>query len=270
MFSTLLNQVRERVPIVHHITNYVTVNDCANATLAVGGSPIMADDLGEVCDMVALSSALVINMGTLNERTVASMLAAGKHANRLGRPVVFDPVGAGASALRNETLAKLLREVHFTVIRGNISEIRAVAAGSGTTRGVDADARDAIQNETLDDAIAFARALAQRLDCVIAISGAIDLVCSADRAYIIRNGHPIMARITGSGCMSTSVVGAFVGASPENALDAAAAAVCAMGVAGELAAQDCPGTGTFRTRLLDALSTLDEAALLGGMSCEAR
>ncbi len=270
MFSSLLNHVRTQNPIVHHITNYVTVTDCANAVLAIGGSPIMADDLDEVCDITSISSALVINMGTLNERTIASMVCAGKHANRIGRPVILDPVGAGASTLRNDTLALLLKEIHFTAIRGNISEIHAVAAGSGTTRGVDADARDAIGAENLDSSIDFARTLAAKLDTVIAISGAIDLVCDAKRAYIIRNGHPIMARITGSGCMSTSVIGAFVGANSEKALDATACAVCTMGLAGERAAAKTPGTGTFRTLLMDELSLMDESILEGGISCEIR
>lgn len=270
MFSSLLNNVRAKAPVVHHITNYVTVTDCANAVLAVGGSPIMADDLGEVCDITSIAGALVINMGTLNERTIASMLCAGKHANRIGCPVILDPVGAGASTLRNETLAQLLREIRFSVIRGNSSEIRAVSAGSGTTRGVDADARDAIDAENLDAAVSFARTLAAKLDTVIAISGAIDLVCSAERAYVIQNGHPMMARITGSGCMSTAVIGAFVGANRENVLDATACAVCTMGLSGQRAAQCATGTGTFRTALIDELSRMDESILKEGIRCEIR
>ena len=145
-FENILSAVRQKRPLVHFITNYVTVNDCANMTLALGGSPIMADDLREVEQIVGHCSALVLNIGTLSERTVQSMLAAGKEANRLGRPVVFDPVGVGASRFRNETAAMLLREVRFDVIKGNISEIAYLAEGIGTTKGVDANL-DALSTE---------------------------------------------------------------------------------------------------------------------------
>lgn len=270
MFDSILSNVRTKNPIVHNITNYVTVNDCANILLAVGASPIMADDIAEVEDITAISSALVINMGTLNERTIESMVRAGMHANKLGIPVIFDPVGAGASRLRNETLVTLFKNIRFSVIRGNISEIHAVAKGSGKTRGVDAAASDAINEANLHGAIEFAKSLAKKLHTVIAISGAIDIVTNGDRAYVIYNGHPVMARITGSGCMSTAVCGAFVGANPENILDATATAVCAVGICGERAAKICEKTGTFRTLLIDEMSVLDENTLTGGLRCEAR
>ena len=270
MFASLLKRVRETVPLVHNITNYVTVCDCANAVLAIGGSPIMADDVDEVCDITSGCNALVLNLGTLNQRTIPSMIAAGKYANRMGHPVVLDPVGAGASSLRRETLALLLREVHCSVIRGNSSEIRAVAQGSNTIRGVDADFRDAVTEETLKEALSFAKNLASKLDTVIALSGAIDIVCDSDRAYVIRNGHPMMARITGSGCMSSAVIGAFTGANPKQILDATACAVCTMGLCGERAAAQTNGTGTFRTLLMDELSTMNETILNGGIACEIR
>lgn len=149
-------RVAETHLLVHCITNYVTVNDCANVLLAAGASPIMADDIAEVEDITSLCSALVINIGTLNERTVRSMVAAGRKANSLGRPVVFDPVGVGASALRNETAARLLREVRFSVIRGNMSEMKALAGTGNTTRGVDADTGDVVTEESLEAAIQFA------------------------------------------------------------------------------------------------------------------
>ena len=270
MLTSYLNEVSLKAPIVHSITNYVTVNDCANALLAIGASPIMADDLGEVCDIVKISNSLVINTGTLNSRTLESMLCAGVCANENGIPVVLDPVGAGASTLRNESVIKLLNNIQFSAIRGNISEIRAIAKGHGTTRGVDADLRDAIDEQNLDGAILFAKELAKKLDTVIAISGAIDLVSDKDITYVIRNGHPIMTRITGSGCMSTAVMGAFIGASPSSPLKAAASTVCTMGLCGELAAKKSCSTGTFRTLLIDELSTINETILAGGASYEIR
>jgi len=165
--------------IRHNITNYVTVNDCANMVLACGVSPIMADDAAEVEDITSLCAGLNLNIGTLNSRTIPSMLLAGHTAHRLGRPVVLDPVGAGASHLRTETALRLLREVKPTVIRGNISEMRTLAVGSGTTKGVDADASDKITEETLDRAVAFVKSFAARTGAVIAVTGAIDIV--ADR-----------------------------------------------------------------------------------------
>ena len=161
MFSEMLAAVRNTVPLIHNITNYVTVNDCANILLACGGSPIMSDDADEVEEITSLCAGLVINIGTLNQRTIPSMLAAGKRANELGHPVVLDPVGAGASRLRTDTALRLLREVRFAVIRGNMSEIRTLALGSGSTRGVDADVADRVTDENLDEAAAFVKQFAR-------------------------------------------------------------------------------------------------------------
>ena len=199
MFRNLFANVRAKSPLVHNITNYVTVNDCANIVLACGASPIMADDAAEVEDITSLCAGLNLNIGTLNSRTIPSMLLAGHTANRLGRPVVLDPVGAGASHLRTETALRLLREVKFTVIRGNISEIRTLAAGSGTTKGVDADTADKVTDETLDKTVAFAKAFAARTGAVVAVTGAIDIVADGERAFCIRNGHPMMSAVTGTG-----------------------------------------------------------------------
>ena len=156
--AALLEKVREQAPLVHNITNYVTVNDCANAVLAIGGSPIMADDIGEAEDITAISSALVLNMGTLNQRTIASMLAAGKKANKMGIPVVFDPVGAGASALRNDTAKKVLEQVKISILRGNLSEISFVAGMEASTKGVDSSEKD-----SKNDAAAVGRKAAEKL-----------------------------------------------------------------------------------------------------------
>lgn len=273
-FEKILKNVAEKGPLVHSITNYVTVNDCANIILASGGSPIMADDIGEVCDITSICSSLVINMGTLNERTIKSMFAAGKKANEIGHPAVFDPVGAGASRLRNETALDLIREIRFSVIRGNISEIKFLATGNGGTQGVDAAAADAVTPENIDSVVAFAKSLSRATGSVIAITGATDIVADAEKSYVIRNGHPMMSRITGSGCMLTAVIGSFVGANPDSLLDATAAAVTAMGLCGELACRKVcglgGGTGTFRTLLIDFMSKLDAQVLKDGAKIESR
>lgn len=269
--ARLLREVRDKKPLVHNLTNYVTVNDCANALLAVGASPVMADDIGEAADIAALADAVVINIGTLNARTIQSMLAAGKKAVSLGRPVVLDPVGAGASRLRTETALELIRQIPFSVVRGNVSEIKAVLAGSGTTRGVDADERDLV-SDGLDGAVAAARALACRTGAVVAVTGPTDIVSDGTRVFAIHNGHPLLSRITGSGCMLSALTGAFCGASPGKVFEAAAAALCTMGLAGEQAAErtlrESAGTGSFRTYLIDSLSLMDETALAGGMKLE--
>ena len=176
MLGNCLEHVRRTVPLIHNITNYVTVNDVANILLACGGSPIMADDPGEVEEITALCSGLNINIGTLNQRTVESMRLAGKKAAALGRTILLDPVGAGASALRTRTAVELIKEIPFTVIRGNMSEIRTLALGSGTTKGVDADVADAVSEENLDSAVAFVKDFAVRTGAVVAVTGAIDLV----------------------------------------------------------------------------------------------
>ena len=272
-FENILSAVRHKRPLVHFITNYVTVNDCANMTLALGGSPIMADDLREVEQIVGHCSALVLNIGTLSERTVQSMLAAGKEANRLGRPVVFDPVGVGASRFRNETAAMLLREVRFDVIKGNISEIAYLAEGIGTTKGVDANL-DALSTEgNLRWHTDLARKVSTQTGAAIVISGPIDIVADSHEAWAIRNGHPMMANITGTGCMLSGMMTAFLVANPENSLEAAAAAVCAMGLAGEraherLAPED--GNSTYRNKIIDEIFHMTGEILESGAKYEMR
>ena len=248
-FVNIFENTQRKPQLVHNITNYVTVNDCANILLAMGSSPIMADDIKEVEEITTICSALVLNIGTLNSRTVESMIAAGKKANELGHPVVLDPVGAGASKLRTET-----------VIRGNISEIKTVYAGAGTTKGVDADVKDAVTAETLDATIALAKELAERTGAVIAITGAIDLIADAKKAYVVKNGHCDMSKITGTGCMLSAMTAAYVAANPEKVLEAAVCAVASMGIAGELASRQVTnnqlGTGSLRTLIIDNISTM--------------
>lgn len=270
--SELLEQVRKKKPLVHHITNYVTVNDCANAVLAIGGSPVMADDIGEVCDIISISSALVINMGTLNERTVESMIAAGKRANELGIPVVLDPVGAGASRLRDKAANRIIDEVKLAVIRGNISEIKAISGIASGTKGVDASEEDILSSGKLDYGKSVASSLSCRLDCVVAITGPVDIVAGKDIVYFIENGDKMLSMITGSGCMCTSLIAVYCGVT-DNYLDAAAAGLVTMGLAGEMAresmAEGSFGSGTFRARLIDSLYCIrtDDIQERGRVSC---
>lgn len=269
----LLENVRRQAPLIHNITNYVTVNDCANILLACGASPIMADDLEEAEEITSICGGLNINIGTLNQRTIPAMLAAGKKANTLGHPVILDPVGAGASALRTETALKLLREVRFAVIRGNISEIKALTQGSGTTKGVDADVADRVTEENLPQAVAFATAFSKTTGAVVAITGAIDLVADEHTAYCIRNGHPDMSRITGTGCQLSAMTAAYVTANPGHTLDAAAAAVCAMGLCGETARRrmtELDGNSSYRNYIIDAVYNLTPEALEEGARYEVR
>ena len=273
MFEKMFENVRQKSPLIHNITNYVTVNDCANMLLACGGSPIMADDPEDAVEITAICNGLNINIGTLNQHTIPSMFAAGKRANELGHPVVLDPVGAGASTLRTDTALELLKKVKFTVIRGNISEIKTLALGSGTTKGVDADEADKVTGENLDGTLAFAKDFARRARTVIAITGAIDIVTNGERAFCIRNGRPEMSAITGTGCQLSALTAAFVTANPNRPLEAAAAAVCAMGLCGEIAFQrmtKLDGSSSYRNYIIDAMYRLTPAALKKGANYEVR
>lgn len=259
-YSALVDEVRRKRPLVHHITNYVTANDCANITLAIGASPIMADAVEEAADIARNASALVLNMGTLNTRTIPAMLAAGRAASEAGVPVILDPVGAGASAFRSSTAARLLDEVKISVLRGNLTEIRFLAGLRSQTRGVDASAADLRSGE---DAADVAKALAARLGCVVAVTGAVDVVSDGAKVLRVENGHPMLSCLTGTGCMCSSLTGAFSGAAPTAPLVAAAAALLTMGIAGELAFERAgeTGNGSFRAALHDAVSRLDAETL---------
>lgn len=259
MFGPMLANVQKKKPLIHGITNYVTANDCANVLLACKASPIMADDIGEVEEITALCNGLVLNLGTLNQRTIPSMLAAGKKANERGIPVILDPVGAGASKLRTQTAERLLEELEIGVIRGNSSELKTLAYGQGKTRGVDVDVADEVTPETLEQMVLFAKAFAGKTGAVISMTGAIDIVADATTAYCIYNGHPMMKEVTGTGCQLSALTGAFVAASPNQRLEAAAAAVCAMGICGEKAAarlREEDGNASFRTYLIDGIYRL--------------
>ena len=259
MLKEMLENVRKTCPLIHNITNYVTVNDCANVLLACGGSPIMSDDVDEAEEIVSLCGGLNINIGTLNQRTIPAMHKAGRKANELGHPVVLDPVGAGASNLRTQTAKELIDSIKFTVIRGNISEIKALALGEGGARGVDADVADQVTKENLLQAVSFAKEFAKKTGAVIAITGAIDIVADEEKAYCIYNGHPMMSSITGTGCQLSSVIAAYVTANPKTRLEAAVAAVCLMGVCGERAYErltELDGNAMYRNYIMDGIFNL--------------
>lgn len=273
MLGNCLDNVRARVPLVHNITNYVTVNDVANILLACGGSPIMADEPEDVVDITTICGGLNINIGTLNQRSIQAMHVAGKRAKELGHVILLDPVGAGASALRTNTATALMEELQPDVIRGNISEIKTLALGSGTTKGVDADAADAVTLQNLDQMVAFAKSFAKESGSLVAITGAIDLVADGEHCYVIRNGRPEMGKITGTGCQLSGMMTAFLTANPDNKLEAAAAAVCAMGLAGEIGwgrMAEGDGNSTYRNKIIDAIYHMDGETLNQGARYELR
>jgi len=239
--------------LIHHITNYVTVNDCANVVLAIGASPIMADEMSEVEEMVGICDALVLNIGTANERTIASMLKAGKAANAKGIPVVLDPVGVGATSFRHQSVAKLMEAISFSVIRGNMAEIKTIAGLEAKSAGV-----DSLDQES--DGGKIALRLAQKLGCVIAITGKTDIVTDGKVCYALDNGNVALTKVTGTGCMNTSLIGSFLGAS-RNALGSAIAGILTMAIAGEIADKS-KGMGTFHTSLIDAISQMDAKTIV--------
>ena len=268
-FGTALTAVRHGKPLVQCITNFVTVNDCANILLASGGSPTMAEHPQEVEEAVRKAQALVCNMGAIDK--VEAMILAGREANRLGRPVILDPVGAGGTQLRRDTVKRLLEEVHFAVIRGNASEIRYLSGQQTTGSGVDVSEWDEITEENLPAAVDMAAELARKLGTVIAISGKIDVISDGKTTCVLRNGCATMARITGSGCMLTALIGACCGANEDTFL-AACTAMAVMGVCGEIAEEKRlrrgTGNATFRGDLIDAVFDLTEEQLKKGVRYE--
>jgi hydroxyethylthiazole kinase len=244
-----LQQIRQRKPLVHQITNYVVMNETANATLALGALPVMAHAREEVEEMVALASALVLNIGTLSPHWVEAMLLAGRAANERGIPVVLDPVGSGATRYRTETARRILDEVRVTVLRGNAGEVATLVGVAAEVRGVESVGAGG-------DPFELARDAARRLGLVASVTGPVDHVSDGEAVVKVSNGHPLLAAITGTGCMSSAVTGCFVAAKPGAPLDAAAEALVAFGVAGEDAAREAKGPGSFHVALYDALANL--------------
>jgi hydroxyethylthiazole kinase len=249
-----LRRIRERRPLVHQITNYVVMNETANATLALGALPVMAHAREEVEQMASVAGALVINIGTLSPAWVEAMLLAGRAANSAGVPVVLDPVGAGATDYRTETANRIAREVDLAVVRGNAAEVATLAGRRAEIRGVESIAAG-------DPPAELARAAAQALGCVAAVTGPVDHVSDGERVLAVANGHELLGRVSGTGCMSTAITGCFLAV--REPFEAAVEALAAFGVAGEEAARDARGPGTFHANLYDALAALDPATLDG-------
>ena len=249
-----LRALRERKPLVHNITNYVVMNETANAILALGALPVMAHAREEVEEMVALAGALVINIGTLSGPWIDAMLVAGRAAGERGIPVVLDPVGAGATRLRTETAKRILDEVAVSVVRGNAGEVATLVGADAEVRGVESIAAGGEPAE-------LARLAAQSLGCVTAVTGPVDYVSDGERVVAVANGDAMLGTITGTGCMSTAITGCFVAARPESPVEAAASALATFGVAGEDAAKEARGPGSFHAALYDALYNLDPSSL---------
>lgn len=257
----------DAAPLVHSITNNVTINDCANIILAAGGTAIMAQDEREVEEITAHSDALVLNMGAL--RAQEAMLLAAREAKRLGHPVVLDPVAAGASCLRSEMCSRLLADGLVSVIRGNASEIRALAAGEEQASGVEANAIDRVTEQNLTESTEWLAEFSRKTGTVVMLTGKIDLITDGNRTAVLRGGSELMSRITGAGCMLTSLTAAYCGANPNTLFEAVAAASGVMKVCGTLAErrvrEEMEGTASFRTRLIDAVSLLTAEQLAEGL-----
>jgi hydroxyethylthiazole kinase len=249
-----LRALRERRPLVHQITNYVVMNETANATLALGALPVMAHAPQEVEEMVGLAGALVLNIGTLSDHWIEAMLAAGHAAGERGVPVVLDPVGAGATAYRTDTASRILDTGDVTVVRGNAGEIATLVGVEAEVRGVESIAAGGEPAE-------LAREAARALGCVAAVTGPVDHVSDGERVLAVANGHELLATVSGTGCMATAITGCFLAVRPDAPLEAAAEALAAFGVAGEDAAADAKGPGSFHVGLYDALYALDPDSL---------
>jgi hydroxyethylthiazole kinase len=249
-----LRRMREQKPLVHQITNYVVMNETANATLSLGALPVMAHAREEVEQMAGIAGALVINIGTLSEHWIEAMLLAGKAANAAGAPVVLDPVGAGATTYRTDTAKRILDEVDVAVLRGNAGEVATLVGVEAEVRGVESIGAGASGAD-------LARTAARALGCVASVTGPVDHVSDGERTFAIANGHPLLGTVSGTGCMSTAITGCFLAVCRDEPLEGAASALVAFGVAGEEAAKGAHGPGSFHVQLYDALYNLDPDTL---------
>lgn len=253
MAYELLERVRQQQPVVHHLTNWVTIYDCAQVVKSLGASPVMAHAIEEVADMSQIASALVLNIGTLTVEFVEAMKLAARSANKKGIPVVLDVCGAGATALRDRKCLELISEVRIDVIKGNASEVARVSGESVKTRGVDA-------TEVGGDLALLAEKLAAQRKATVVITGKADIITDGKQTYLVENGHPLMSRVVGTGCMAASVIGTFAAVEHDLALASACALAC-FGIAAEVAAENSSGPGSFKERLFDCLYNLDRATV---------
>jgi hydroxyethylthiazole kinase len=251
--SEVLNRIKETKPLVHHITNWVTIYDCANIVRAVGALPVMAHAKEEAADMAGIASALVLNIGTLTTELIESMKIAGKAANKSGIPIVLDAVGVGATKLRDDKAMELLNELKIDIIKGNASEIARLAGQDVQTKGVEA-------TEVEANLVEIAKMLSDKEDSTVVITGKEDIISGKGEVYIVKNGHPMMGSIVGTGCMAASVIGSFA-AVESNYAKAAASALSCFGIAGELAAKKAKGPGTFKECFYDEIYNLDKQTI---------
>lgn len=269
----ILEQIRQNKPLILNLTNSVTVNDVANAILSVGGSPIMSAEKSEIADLVARCSGVNLNIGTADKRQVRLMLTAGKWANKLEKTVVFDPVGCGASKFRTWAALKIVKKVRPAVIKGNMSEIKALAGENLCTRGVDVNPDDVISENNLETAVSFVVQLADKLKCVVAVTGAIDLVSDGRHCFIIRNGNELMEKVCGTGCVISGILPCFIyGAKTlEETARLTADCISMMGLAGEIAVKKLIGGNlTLRQQIIDNLFFMDDEQLSEGQKIELR
>ena len=259
--ASMLETIRERRPLVHHMTNWVTISECASITRSLGALPVMAHAVEEVEEMVAISGALVLNIGTLTPEFIDSMIVAGKQANKLGKPVILDAVGVGATGLRNESARKILDGVKVTVIKGNAGEIAILAGARAEVRGVESISVEG-------DAVSHAKQLALAEGCVVAITAPVDIVTDGKRTFMVRNGHPRMGEVVGTGCMAASVIGAFTAVEKDWTI-ATACALSVYGIAGEMAAIDARGPGSMKQNMFDTIMAIGRDDILRGARIDA-
>lgn len=246
----LLKKIKKEKPLVHHITNWVTIYDCANITRAIGALPVMAHSKEESSDMSKIANALVLNIGTLTSSLIESMKLAGSSANKKNIPIVLDAVGVGATKLRDDKAFELLNEIKINIIKGNASEIAKLAGENVATKGVEA-------TEVNADLVEIAEKLAKQKNAVVVITGKNDIIANSNETYIVKNGHKMMSSIVGTGCMAASIIASFAAVEKNYAKAAASALVC-FGIAGELAAKEAKGPGTFKENFYDEIYNLDE------------
>jgi hydroxyethylthiazole kinase len=258
----LLEQIRKTHPMIHHITNSVVTNLTANVTLCLGAAPVMAPCELEVEEMVSFAGALLLNIGTLDPEQVQSMIKAGRMANQLKRPVVLDPVGAGATQLRTNAAKSIMDQVQLTALRGNAGEVFTLIGAGGKVRGVDSQ-------DSIADREALLSAYAKKYGLTLAVTGAVDLVTDGKQTFRVHNGHPLMSQVTGTGCAATTAVAAFLAVAQDSPALTSACALGVFGLAGEMAAAASPGPGSFVPKLLDALAAMDRNACLSGIRIEA-
>lgn len=249
-------RVREEAPLIHCLTNHITINDCANMVLAAGGKPIMAEHRAEVEEITGTAQALAMNLGNITDRRMESMGISARIAQERGIPSILDAVGTGCSRLRLEFAGELLSQNRVSVIKGNMSEIKALYGVPGSAKGIDAGAADMVRADNLEEVLSMAQNLANRYQAVVMITGAVDVITDGREAYLLENGCHQLSRVTGTGCMLNVLTAVFL--SSGDIMGACVLGAALLGISGELAAESTVGIGSFKVRLFDALDTMED------------